>query len=538
MDFCSSYYASSNNWKRRQEERIWDIFLKLDQRLRRTTSNKAKALEELAVSWDACFPTFALSMTPHTDNEKGTICLGLPDAIFSLHPFLYLKNHVPAKVAKNWNVVLEDLDHPQKECLLVDRLFPADEILVDIAANKEFRVNHQVIDGNNVVISVYHPHLKELMTQDMGHEAMLSAINCVCSYLPQSARLLYVDCIALSGCKPLKERSFPLPEIKAQFEARNMATDIPLDQVLERRRRKYTRKPIHSNRPRTDITHGETAMPELEEIYFQRNAMHLEAMERYGTGAWFLTIPRAVCGPNFQTFREALENAARKALGDEICFVGWAVGTKNYYIDLITVCGGRMLDFFLGVSHEIPECKKILCSTFYWNSDLYSFNYIVESAKFSKLKFTGPVKELASQEMRTAMKNLFSATQWERPDIPMPKLPDDSGEDDAASEDGSAGQTGDSGYSVSGDPATLIADGEENFDPREFIEEDPHEIFGDLLGEFMAENNSLFRQAMANQASGGNLGGTAKSAPPRPVHNTKRKGLSRKKDKNKRKKKK
>ena len=541
IDFYNSYYAGSNNWKGRQE-RIWGIFQKLDLKLRKASNSDPKAIDDLMVSWLSCFPTQELTVIPPAEQRKGTICLGLPDGIFSLHPFLYLLNHVPAKVAKNWDITLEASDYPENVCFLIDQLVPADQVHVDISFIGEFKKCPQSRDDTNVVLGVWHPHLKELTQAHRGHEAMVAAINCVNANLPLSARLLYVDYIALADIDPTG-RSFPIPELRAQFEARNMTTSIPLDQVLERRRRKYTREPIRSPRPRADITRGETAMPELEEMYFQRKEDHLIAMQRYGTGAWFLVIPRGVCEGNFQQFREALENAAHNALGDEICFVGWAEGTKNYYIDLITVCGGDVLNFFASFFREIPACESIRCSTFYWNSDLHTFNYITELAKMAATKFNGPVKELVNKNMRTALEKMFLATRWERPDIPMPNLP----------EGAKMGQV--SGDEDDEDPADLLDDEDENnededeyeeayddedgyhFDPREFIEEDPQEIFGDLLGGFIKENESLRRQTVANQASGANLGGTTRSQS-RHVHNTKRKGLSRKKDKNKRKKKK
>ncbi len=619
IDFTSGYYICGNAWRVRQK-RIWNSFQGLDQRLRKTTASNTMPLKDLMIAWGACFPTHEVMVIAPSGREKGVINLGLPDGIFSLYPMRYLQNHVPDKVAKDWKVVLEPSEHEQDQCLLGDRIFPADEIRVDIVSNKNMPMWSG--DTGKVVLAVWHPYLRDLARQGKAHDAMQSAICCVNASLPQSVRLLYVDCIALADREPPKKYSFPLPELTGQCEARNMAIDIPLDQVLERRRRKFTRKPIQSARPRADITCGETAMPELEEIYFQRNETHLEAMQRYGTCGWFLVIPREVCGDNFQELRKAVEKDVCASLEDDVCFVGWAEGTENYYIDFITVDGRVVLEFLSKCFDGIPECENIRCSTFYWNSPLRTLNYAEELKQYQKTVDTaGPVKELVDMNMRAALEKLVSATQWEDMDIPKPNVQWDGDEgtvafvDDPADmarayEEADQAEDGDWDADVSPDEdpyaqfselftkspdddafttmlktmACMFA-GRELEDPEDEDDEEDYDAFEDDsdLDDFHDEASTFrtFQKHMEDPQFAAVMKEVAKRAaagppdkqqpadeddwddddvtliPPdaygafldnkvsfgqapgtRHVHNTKRKGLSRKKDKNKRKKKK
>ena len=623
-DFYSGYSVRGNTWWARQE-RIWSTFQGLEQRLRKTTVSNVDALRELMIAWDVYFPTREMMVNGPSSGEKGVICLGLPDGIFSLQPMLYLQKHVPEKVAKNWNVVLEASEYVPDECLLGDRGFPANEIRVDIVSGESAPSGAQTGDSGKVVLVVWHPYLKELARKGRTYEAMQSAICCVNAFLPQSARLLYVDCVALADREPPKSRSFPLPELPGQFEARNMAIDIPLDQVLERRRRRFTRKPIHSTRPRADIIRGETAMPELEEIYFQRKEESEIAMQRYGTCGWFLMIPKDVCGTNFREFRKAVEKSVADAMGDIVRFVGWAESTENYYIDLITMDGGSVVDLLGQCFDDFPECKSIRCSTFYWNAPLRTLNLAEEIAKYQKADTTGPVKELVGADARPALERLISATRWEDSDIPKPNVQWDTQEGSVAYMDDPADLTKvyedadeeedddlDAGTSPHEDPYAQFSElfvkspdddafttmlktmackfaGRELEDPEDPEDEedaDDYDAFEDeVTPEELRDEASVFHafqkrmrdpryaaviEELAKRAAAGppdkqksaeddddwdeedvslippgeyesflaSQGEKAKPAQPRHVHNTKRKGLSRKKDKNKRKKKK
>ena len=553
-NFYSGYTVRGNTWRDRQD-RIWSIFQEQDAKLQKVSARNIAPLQDLMTQWGTCFPTQEMMVIPPSGGKKGIISLGLPEGIFSLYPMLYLQKHVPEKVAKHWDVALEASEQVSEECLLGDRFFPANEIRVDIVSGKSVPSGAQTKDSNKVVLTVWHPYLRELAQKGKGHDAMQSAICCVNAFLSQSARLLYVDCVALADQEPPKKHSFPLPELPGQFEARNMAIDIPLDQVLERRCRRFTRRPIHSTRPRSDITRGETAMPELEEIYFQRNGDHLETMQRYGICGWFLVIPKDVCGTKFQEFREVVEKEVSRSLDDEVRFVGWAEGIENYYIDLIEMDGGIVVEFLSRCFAGIPECKSIRCSTFYWNAPLHTLNCAEELERYQKEDTAGPVKELVDTNMRTALEKLISATHWEDPDIPKPNVQWDTQEGSIAFVD---------------DPADLA----KAYEEADEYEEDDDSDLDDLYDEaslfdafqkrmedprFAAVMKEVARRAAAGP--GGDMGdwddedidlvppgeygsymagrgGETKPGQARHVHNTKRKGLSRKKDKNKRKKKK
>lgn len=413
-DLYNAYYASVNSWKARQE-RVWSIFLAFERRLSKASPGSSKPLTELKRDWESCFPTQEVQIVPPAGGQKGEICLGVPDGILSLYPMLYLTRHVSWKGAQNWNVVLEPTETAPQECMVLGRPVPAAEILLGIRPHRD----------NQAVLTVYHPNLAQAMRSGWGQEAGESAVLCVNQFLPMSARLLYGVHIALAENAPAGV--FPLPALREQLEARGMDCRIPLDQVLERRRRSYTREPIRCARPRTDITRGETCMPELEELYFLRKEEYLTALQRYGVGAWFFTIPRNVCGEDFQTFRKDLEDRVRRGLGDGVCFTGWAEGTKNCYIDLLAADGRELLRFFEQdpAWERTPHSKTVRCCTFYWDSALRSIYSRWEIRQPAKADIADPGKGLVSERQRAAMERYFQNTVWgEMEGLPRPQLED------------------------------------------------------------------------------------------------------------------
>ncbi len=410
-DFFSSYFVPSNHWVSRQKT-IWGIFLAQEKALLRGKDSDAlQAMNALRDQLDPYFPTRQLAITLPWHDEPGILCLGNPDGIFSLVPMLYLGKHAPSTVSRHWNVCLAADETYNGSFIIGEETVPAKEIQVRITP-----AAFSVLDSR-VDLTLWHPALGQIAKAQSDAAAADWARSLASMAVPPAAYALHVGTVSAGKPAP-SEKTLPLSDLSLWFMDHDMDPDVPMPKLLERRRYTFTRTPTSVSRPRADIVRGETCMPELEQIYFLRDNKGMAALQRYGVGYWFLTIPRKVCGEDFQTFRQRLESELRSSQGDQIFFTGWAEGTQNCYLDFLSLGGYdtlRSVDEYCGARRG---GRNIHICTFYWNSPLRTLSYAKELGQFNLIEMQGmfglmePPKDLTSPAERAVLERAFRETTW------------------------------------------------------------------------------------------------------------------------------
>ncbi len=413
IDFFSAYYATIHDWAARQAE-IWKAFSDLELGLTERMALRLEAMMELKNRWDACFPTDFFMLSPPDRATPGKIFLSSSHGIHSLVPLLYLLRHAPLPVRSRWELLLDEPNADLDEGQVKGQVIRNRDILVRITPNTASAV------GGKVDLLVWHPVLEQQAARGDGISALIYAKQMINNYLSLSTIVFSVGQIALAEEEPAAGSALPLPSLQAWFQQKHMLLDIPPEEILERRRRSFTRTPAAVSRPRADIVRGETCMPELEEIYFLRDGKGMAAFQRYGVGYWFLTIPRKVCGEDFPSFRKQLEKQVHREEMDKVFFTGWAEGTSNCYIDFLSMDNIPMLHTLDTYFQTLPGGEDIRICSFYWNAPLRTANYIRESDRFHEIysqagfnpDLLPPPEDLVSAADRAALEKAFQETQW------------------------------------------------------------------------------------------------------------------------------
>ncbi len=408
-DAHSAYYAPHWCWLARQDK-IQEIF---SSALPSLTEETFPTL--LTDPLDHCFPTDLLDIAPLDGDFKGLILLGNPDGIYSLFPMNYLIQHLREEISAGWNVLLDSPDVAITKCELNGEMVKAEDIAVRITPSSGFHV------GPKVDLALWHPALCAVARSDGEKAVSLLVRRLVNASLSSTISTLYVGSVSVA------DRSFQdtnntasLCDLQSWFQTHDLGPAVSMSRLLPNRVYAFTREPVMVSRPRGDILRGETCMPELEEIYFLRNGKGLAALQRYGVGCWFLIIPKTVCGDHFPAFRDALMEGVREE-EDAVCFTGWAEGTRNYYLDLLSLSGDGTLYALEGYCENLPGGKEIRISSFYWNSTPRTLRCMQELQKLEKLDQmnpdeVAPPKEQVSAKSRAKLEKAFRETRWEKTD--------------------------------------------------------------------------------------------------------------------------
>ncbi len=400
--FLNGYCAESRAWASRQQK-IWDIFGKLEAFL---TWGSSQALQQLLERWDPWVPTGTLLLRSYRRWRPGILHVGCPHGIYSLVPMLYLARHAPASVLEDWHLVLEDWSLSTDSGAVGDEPIQSEDILVHITPSRFYSA------APRVNLSLWHPALRTGTNPDTALWCMNMMVRTI---LPLATLCLHVDEITLaeSALYPEDDDVVPLSDLTEWFRSWGMEPITRPDQILERRKLAFTRRPTKVPRPRADIFQGETCMPELEEIYFLRNGRGLAAFQRYGVGNWFLTVPRRVSGLDFQTFRLRLERHVRAVLEDKVFFTGWAEGTENSYIDFLSLDSVQTLAVLQEYLTNLPMGEDIRICSFYWNAVLRTLDWEQEMEQLEHLDSTVPPKDWVSSADRSALSIAFRETVWQ-----------------------------------------------------------------------------------------------------------------------------
>ena len=417
-DFHNGYFASFLDWEDRQAK-IWEIF-------RDTISDPAaakagKRAENLARAWEPFFPTGHMSIVPFEEDDdlEGMVLLGNPDGIYSLVPMLYLLDHIPEEISEDWNISMEAPDVSVGEITVQGQEMPLEDIAVRITPSTGFHV------GPKMDLALWHPALQAVLPLDHGKAAADILNHIMVLFLPADIAALYVGKISVAD-RPFgpQEETIPLTALEDWFEDRDLCLDFSLKRALHHRVYAFTREPGMVSRPRGDILRGETCMPELEEIYFLRNGKGVAAFQRYGVGYWFLIVPKKVCGEDFPAFRDALIQAVREEEGDTVCFTGWAEGTRNCYLDFLSLSGISALRTLQIYCKDLPGGEDIRISSFYWNAVPRTLDYAKETKKQAHLGQpmeagsvpADPPRDQVSEKGRAKLEKAFRETRWEETD--------------------------------------------------------------------------------------------------------------------------
>ena len=394
-DCHNGYFVCSQDWISRQEQ-IWKRY---EEKLPYLSNQDAQ--RDLQDAWEPYFPISLVSLIPLSqDNQKGLVLLGNPDGIYSLFPMNYLFQHMPDAASGPWEVIGEFSQSPD---IIVHGVqvngtpVETGRFAVRITPSTAFHVE-PVVD-----LTFWHPALREMIQQGDKRMAEAMVRYHLGSSFPFVVTALYVDNITVAE-EPFgtREDVVLLDNLKQWFRDHGMDPDISSQQILRKRVYAFTREPAMASRPRGDILRGETCMPELEEIYFLRNAKGPTIFQRYGVGYWFLTIPKAVSGEDFPAFRDALIQAVRAEAQDTVCFTGWAEGTRNGYIDFLSLSGSG----------------DIRISSFYWNAVPRTLDYSAQRDELAQLEASAdpvsPPKDVISAKSRAKLEKAFQETRWER----------------------------------------------------------------------------------------------------------------------------
>ncbi len=418
-DFHSGYFATLRDWAARQDM-IWDAIDGLMPALADEDETEEEANDALREALDHLFPTDQLHFTyldEEEDGAQGLLLPGNPDGIYSLFPMTYLLQHVPEDIAADWNVALDAEEVDDGSVSIEDIEMPLGDIAVRITPSPAFHVVPRVD------LTLWHPGLHTVMPMDSGKIGKTVLQDLMRMALPTAAANLYVDKITVAE-RPFgpREETTPLLSLSRWFLDHGMDPDVPVTQILHHRVYAFTRTPVAVSRPRADIVRGETCMPELEEICFLRDGKGMAALQRYGVGYWFLIVPNAVCGGNFPAFRDRLIQAVRREEGDTVCFTGWAEGTRNCYIDFLSLDNYSVLPTLHRYCEDLPGGEGIRISTFYWNAVPRTMDIAQElqqQAALGRQMEAGPgpadpPKEQVSQGDRARLEQAFRDTRWER----------------------------------------------------------------------------------------------------------------------------
>ncbi len=400
-DFSSGYCTGSRDWRSRQDE-IWDTVRAALPQL--TPDNTVELLRDPLAH---CFPTHLVTVGGEA-GERGFLLLGNPDKIYSLFPMLYLLKHKPEDLTADWDILLDDPEVTLESAKVLDKPLYSADIQVRVSNSTLFHV------GPMVDLELWHPLLQDAV-QAARSEGEFLADYLLSRNLPAAAAALYVGRVSVAEAPFAREEAVPLDRLGLWFQQNGMAPDIPLEQLFRHRVYAFTREPVDSPRPRADILRGETCMPELEQIYFLRSTAGLAALQAYGVGYWFLIVPKHVCGGDFPFFREELIVALRLDEHDAVCFTGWAEGTRNYYIDFLSLSSAAALNVLQQYLEDIPGGGEVRIATFYWNSVPRTADVPQETAA-QDFHAKEPPREQVSEEERAALERAFRETRWEKRD--------------------------------------------------------------------------------------------------------------------------
>ncbi len=410
-DFYSAYYAEPWDWAARQEA-FWSIFRDAMPTL------SLENMGELRKSLDHLLPSEFFDIIPGERGESGTVFLGVSDGVYSLFPMNYLFRHAPKDLPGPMGVSLDAPPIALESILFEGRRLPLEEVLVHITPAPGY------LPESKVDLELWHPVLQDMMEEDPDWLAQTAAEHLVCITLPTEQFTLCVNHISVAE-QPLdedEEDTIALDELESWLEDEDIGPGIRLDRLLRYRVFSFTREPVMVSRPRGDITRGETCMPELEEIYFLRDGKGLSTFQRYGVGHWFLIVPRKVCGEDFPAFRDALIKAVLEQEKDTICFTGWAEGTRNWYLDFLSLSNLSALRTLQRYLQDLPGGKDVRISTFYWNAVPRTVDAPKELEKQAQAvaqirqdpEAAAPPKEQVSKKSRAALEKAFRETQWEK----------------------------------------------------------------------------------------------------------------------------
>ena len=356
-DLRNGYYTVSRDWLSRQDE-IWSVFRSAAPTL--SIQNMRDRLQEPLAH---CLPTQRFCFLSIDDGADDLVFLGTPDGVYSLFPMTYLLRHMPEAISEQLHLVLEIPWYAEGGVVINGTSLDADEVQVRVTPVPGY------LPEPKVDLEFWHPLLQRLAEKGSTRSLQTCVDHLLNSNLSAVATALHVR-KASAAEQPFgkEEDTMLLEDLEQWLEHHGMEVNASPDRILRNRVYAFTRAPVMVSRPRGDILRGETCMPELEEIYFLRNWKGLSSLQRYGVGCWFLTIPKPVCGEDFPAFRDNLIQAVRAKEQDTVCFTGWAEGTRNCYIDFLSLSGSSILDTLQRYCMDLPGGGDVRIATFYWNS--------------------------------------------------------------------------------------------------------------------------------------------------------------------------
>ncbi len=401
--FYSGYCITPRDWASRYAE-IWNAFQEQAPAFSGDDAQVSRSFLALKRRWGSNLPCTFATLAPPYGREKGKLLLDSLYGAISLIPMLSLIEACPVSVLLRWKVLLEDPQAKLSSITVLGTQIRMEDIQVQVSPSP-------VYTGiDKVRLQVWHPVLAEMAASGIADFAAELAANMVCRTLGLSAVVLYAEQIAVAERALAKGDLMPLPALKGWFQKKQLQLDIPADQAMAYRWYGFSRTPAEVSRPRADILRGETCMPELEEIYFLRNRKAMAALQRYGVGYWFLTIPKAVCGRDFYQFRCRLAQAVGK---NTVYYTGWAEGTRYCYVDFLSMDSKDTLNQLHTYFQKIPGGGDIRICTFYWDSVLRTTDALREMQRTSLLEAQAPDVPV-SPEDRAALEKAFLESQWHR----------------------------------------------------------------------------------------------------------------------------